>query len=320
MRYWIVVLAIITVPTLGSCDVVLPSATVSVRVVGEDATPIAGATVGAGFELPYAVNQPYRATTREAVTDESGTVAFEERTSGQVSYGAVKDGYYRTIGEGINFTPQISAGEKLAAERTLVLREIGDPVQMYARKVALEAPALDGPAGFDLEVGEWVEPYGRGKTADFVFTLHREWTDRKNFDVQLTLTFANPGDGIQAIEESLQYGSEFKLPRAAPESGYGRQLQTSISRKPGKSVHKEARGDRSYLYRVRTVLDEDGKVVSALYGKLRGDITLDPINSKTATIRFTYYLNPTPNDRNLEFDPERNLFQDLSTFEQVEKP
>jgi hypothetical protein len=26
-------------------------------------------------------------------------------------------------------------------------------------------------------------------------------------------------------------------------------------------------------------------------------------------VSFTYYFNPTPNDRNIEFDPEQNLFE-----------
>ena len=37
-------------------------------------------------------------------------------------------------------------------------------------------------------------------------------------------------------------------------------------------------------------------------------------------IGFAYYLNPTPNDRNIEFDPKRNLFTNLKTEEQVTAP
>jgi hypothetical protein len=51
-----------------------------------------------------------------------------------------------------------------------------------------------------------------------------------------------------------------------------------------------------------------------------GDIRLDPINSKTRILLFTYYLNPTPNDRNLEFDPKRNLFTNLKDEERVTAP
>jgi len=36
--------------------------------------------------------------------------------------------------------------------------------------------------------------------------------------------------------------------------------------------------------------------------------------------QFAYYLNPTPIDRNIEFDPKQNLLQGLQSFEQVRQP
>jgi hypothetical protein len=37
-------------------------------------------------------------------------------------------------------------------------------------------------------------------------------------------------------------------------------------------------------------------------------------------MQFCYYLNPTPNDRNVEFDPKQNLLGGLQSFEQVTAP
>ena len=47
-----------------------------------------------------------------------------------------------------------------------------------------------------------------------------------------------------------------------------------------------------------------------------GFVEFDPRGSKTSYIRFTYYLNPTPNDRNLEFDPTRNLMTNFGKGEE----
>ena len=44
------------------------------------------------------------------------------------------------------------------------------------------------------------------------------------------------------------------------------------------------------------------------------------IGGGKAWLKFTYYLNPAPNDRNLEFDPKRNLFTNLSPREVVSAP
>jgi len=62
---------------------------------------------------------------------------------------------------------------------------------------------------------------------------------------------------------------------------------------------------------VRTVLDSNGNAKSALYGKIYGD---------TMMMNFHYYLNPTPNDRNVEFDPKQNLLKNLKPDEGVSAP
>ena len=48
---------------------------------------------------------------------------------------------------------------------------------------------------------------------------------------------------------------------------------------------------------------------SANYGKIYGEF-----------MNFTYYLNPTPNDPNMEFDPMRNLLTGLKDSEKVPTP
>jgi hypothetical protein len=76
-----------------------------------------------------------------------------------------------------------------------------------------------------------------------------------------------------------------------------------------------------YFVRVRTILDENGNVKSALYGKIRGDIDLY-VGTKApqAGLGFVYYLNPESNSRNVEFDPGQNLFKNLPFIQQVKKP
>ena len=59
----------------------------------------------------------------------------------------------------------------------------------------------------------------------------------------------------------------------------------------------------------------------ALYGKIDREIHMRGVARRgPADIVFTYYLNPTPNDRNLEFDPKRNLMPGLKSTEQVTAP
>ena len=64
---------------LASCQIPVEDATVTIKVIGDDRAPVEGARVGAGFELPYWVNQPYRATPREGITSSDGIVTFKKR-------------------------------------------------------------------------------------------------------------------------------------------------------------------------------------------------------------------------------------------------
>jgi hypothetical protein len=84
----------------------------------------------------------------------------------------------------------------------------------------------------------------------------------------------------------------------------------------GKPMKNDMREDQNYFFRVRTVLDEQGRIKSALYGKISGDIKF----GVNRVIRFNYYLNPTSLDRNLEFDPKRNLFTRLRSLEEINEP
>lgn len=309
------------VVTVGTVTVIkYPEAKISIKVIDEGRTPVANAEVGIGFEVmstKYFGNETVPVSGKTNVVGEFTGSALGDRSLG---FTVKKTGYYPTTG--VYSFKEAVADKWQPWNPTLevVLRRVGTPVPMYARRLRLEIPVVNAPIGFDLLVSDWVAPHGKGTTADFVFILTRTWIDKKDFDARLTLTFSKPGDGLQAVEEPLQYGSELKLPRTAPEHGYEPQVANSVSRVPGKPIVNEARDNRSYIYRVRTVLDEKGQVASALYGKLRGDIRVDPINSKTALVLFTYYLNGESNDRNLEFDPKRNLFGELKSTEQVSNP
>ena len=65
---------------------------------------------------------------------------------------------------------------------------------------------------------------------------------------------------------------------------------------------------RCYCFRVRSKFDDKGNLVDAYYGKVYGDFKIHAhINIGLDIVKFLYYLNPTPNDRNLEWDMKNNL-------------
>lgn len=246
-----------------------------------------------------------------------------DRPGGAASLSVTKAGHYKTYGGRYLFKEKKgSQWEPWNPTVELVLKPILKPIPMYARKVEmLRVPVVGQPVGFDLVASDWVAPHGKGSVSDLIFTLQKTFVDvEKPFEASLTITFANEDDGIQPTIAAPHVGSELRLPRFAPEAGYESKLVKSTSRAAVNQMIVPAnKEDLNYFFRVRTV-KKDKKIVSTNYGKIDRDIDFDIINSDTALLFFTYYLNPTPNDRNMEFDLKRNLLKGLKDAETVTNP
>lgn len=285
----------------------------AVKVVDEDGKPLVGVNVIGGF-----CTEESRLS---GTTDSNGVFVLEckRAMSGEAGFSACHEmaGYYETH-SGYVFT-KIENGrwEPWDPVVTTVVRRVMNPIPMYAKRVETTIPALGEPLGFDLVQGDWVAPYGKGRVTDFAFQIKKRYVAFTDFDASFNLYVTNALDGFQQTSLKLFGFSRFRLLRNSPPDGYDmRALHLADSStnyfKPDK--------DQSFYFRVRTVTNETGQITSALFGKVRGYIGFDVTRVKTGQMHFTYYLNPTPNDRNLEFDPTRNLFKDLKSTEQVREP
>jgi len=234
-----------------------------------------------------------------------------------------KEGYYGSGTGWTVFQDQIlGKWQPWDSVTQIVLRPIGQPVALYAKTIGkLEIPAIQQACGYDLQIGDWVAPYGKGKIADLVFTLQeRRYAAWKDFNVTVLLSFSNPLDGIQETQlPAIARNSVFKWERQAPLSDYQPSIKTSFSANPDKGYSRTAKDDQAYFFRVRTV-EKEGRIVSALYGKIKGGIQIEARETKTGSIAFTYYINPTPLDRNLEWDTKRNLITGLNYDESPREP
>ena len=112
-----------------------------------------------------------------------------------------------------------------------------------------------------------------------------------------------------SVQEAKEGVSDLRSSQEAPADGYQSKWIQTDNRKQGQPTETNRDLHHNYFLRVRTVLDHQGNVVNALYGKIYGDF-----------MQFRYYLNPTPNSRNIEFDPKQNLLHGVKSFEQVNAP
>jgi hypothetical protein len=306
---------------------------VEVTVVDENTRePVAGADVAISF------TRPVNSDGHHGETDKAGNFGARGTNTMGVFIRINKKGYYEWVKR-----RGIRKGDHSV---TVVLRKVENPIPLYVRDVFLKFPIFDEWLGFDFEVGDWVAPQGRGKSRDILFKFHREYmgndyTERElekliprvqeakkkrgekwnaeefrlktaKWDGVLWMDFPSELAGI--VEEKGGYlpNSKMKMPHLAPEDGYQTE-EIEIKKKSYKSEKEKAEEIQQYIkfgegkpsgYFIRTrVVEVDGKVVKANYAKLADKIGVGAGGS----INFTYYFNPTPNDRNLEYRPGSNL-------------
>ena len=255
----------------------------------------------------------------EGLTDSNGLFTFSTNTaSWEIALLAEKAGYYKARKEIDLLDRENYDPAKWNQTVLLPLRRIVKPIPMYARRKeeGMVLQKENEPMGFDLKAGDWVAPYGNGSHTDMFFTLlHRQIISQTEFDCTLKVSFPNKGDGIVAAPAEEFAGSAFRTSRTAAENGYESELTLRFRNT------ELATNVFGYFIRVETSLDENENVKSALYGKIPGGFKLYAGTIKPHSgMGFDYYLNPTPNDRNLEFDPGKNLSQNLKLLEDVKEP
>jgi hypothetical protein len=302
-----------------------PLVSIHVQIVDEAGSPLAGVAVRAAF--PGRVGGDGRWANGE--TDGDGKVSLTGRSFLPVSVIATRDGYYPSEAD-VQTAEWTDAGERVTyADQTIrmEMRRVLAPAPMYAcAEVLLNVPALGVPLGFDLMKADWVSPHGEGETADLLFTISGDWNGVRDHDSALALRFSKDGDGI--LPFAAHPYSHFQSPRHAPTDGYAAARVWRKSRRPVPdrrlewTIVDDTAQDANYVFRVRTVLRDDGTPENALYGKIHGAIAFGgaTLDAPHNFIRFSYYLNPVANDRNLEFDPARNLIPGLQPPHRVRQP
>jgi len=294
---------------------------VSFKVVDTDGIPVSAALVSASFFH----RDPDRSRRYESLTDTNGLCTLEGEGTGQLAYWISKEGFYESEGNDKRWmtawrppnSPNIVNGrwQPWNPVFEVVLKPIKNPIPMYVKRVETKIPVEGKPVGFDFEKGGWLVPYGPGEKSDVLFLLTRGRAYENDFECSLYVSFQNEGDGLHPFISMPVSSRSLRLPHAAPQTGYFPRWEKDLFMKPdGRRQNLEEKEDHNYFFRIRTVLDENRNIKSALYGKIHGDIHFYGYIADKVTLIFTYYLNPEPNDRNVEFDPERNLFGGRDRF------
>ncbi len=206
----------------------------------------------------------------------------------------------------------------------MIVRKVGTPIPMYAKKIVLKLPELRKEIGFDFQKGDWVKPYGNGEVTDCTFIGTKSFEDRYNFKTTVIVSFPHEKTGmlIDAVADKKTFKqSMFKGSRFAPDHGFQHAFEFTALKKDGQREGSSMA--TTYLFRCRPNIDHNGELKGYHYGKIVKCMSVAggaAIADAKPEVSFTYYFNPTPNDRNLEFDPDQNLFGKLDWEEAVRDP
>jgi hypothetical protein len=262
---------------------------------------------GASIHVTFTKGQN---TEREGMTDESGMFTAEGKTAWEIGYHVEKEGYYETTYTTYNFFKQEGAdftGGKWQPWNptiTITLKEKRNPIPMYMKSSETKMPIQNEAVGYDFEKGDWIHPHGRGDKADIYMQYKEEivvWG--KTVKRDLTISVPNGKDGLFLYEKEL--ATPLFSIYEAEDVNYQNKINFTMEWKDGQLIQDTQLGKMEYLiFRVHTETDKDGNITSAYYGKIDGPLEFGIGREKY--VRFTYYFNPTPNDRNLEYGS--NLF------------
>lgn len=266
-------------------------------------------------------------------TDKSGEVRLAEKIyDDEIQCFVMNLGrYYPLPGMRIQFTNMTESLVKKWLPydeiQTITLQKIGKKIPLFVKEARPKrnqdlTTAPDRKFGYDLVKGDWMPPFGKGEHVDIDFKL----LPRENFGMGMgpsgipdpafrdtvQVKFVGKDNGI--VKVTPPPGAVLKV-RTAPKGGYLSKFNIWFGQT--KTMQDDTNIDKEacHAFRVRTIRNAKGEIVSALFGKIYGDFRFTYKYSLIPTgVSFTYYLNLTPNDRNLEWDMKHNLCPVRNSF------
>lgn len=304
-KYQLINLACLCATLVCNGAILDKQVSLEVKVLSEK-KPIEGANIKGGFERRMGLDS---ATIQNILSDSNGVALVSSKTSGKVSLKITKNGYY-SHNENLDFFKQVRKGSVLS-NKVIQLKDIRSPVPMFRKYVGEFVPKDDLLIGFDLEKGDWVIPYGKGVVSDILFLTNFNASNEECFKVDFNIQFPGKFNGVQPMysEHSEFDGSLLKSDYLAPTEGYLPEICCAGGREKGAYSFKTPYEGKisGYYFRIRTVLDKNGNIKSAQYGKIYGDFKYGRRFDTKTNFTFLYYYNPDKT-RNVEFDPKQNLF------------
>ena len=265
--------------------------------------PVPGITVKTTI---FNGQNPWIAFTRTG--DDKGEFRLKRREFTAASFFVAEtDRNYATVNIGKDFDGK----EDVEFHVPVALK--GKPAKLKIAEVKHDFPQGSDEMRFDFLKGDWLPPEGKGEVADVVFRrmprtflgmAHDAWgkpIGERTRD-SILVNFLGVENGIRDMDTEPEC---HLWVRTAPESGYNREYESYWEEDENKNSKKSEHWQKAQCFRIRTQKDESGSVTNCFYGKIYGEFEWFPDYyhpPHIKEVKFTYYINETPMDRNLEYD------------------
>lgn len=249
------------------------------RVVDQDGCPVANARVWGGVQTGDNLNDfiPIAGT-----TNTNGEYTIQEKCTNRIRCDITKEGHYRSefllTNYGYTHTVKNGKWQPFGSVTTITLRRItglgklvvpdGTGSDVGRRNI----PIWDQWVGFDLEKFDWTSPYGKGKHSDmlirFAADIRNEYFD---FKIAMDVCFTNnPYAGAYVCKKNND--SDFTWSECAyTNKVFATKFNYVCERRPnGKRIKNILPEDAYMVFRTRTKVDGEGRLVSAHYGVISG--------------------------------------------------
>ena len=310
---------------VASVHALSPSVALGVKVVDDEENPLSGIPVACIFpDRTRLGDEDYSIVTNRTGGD--GMTRFKGHSyNGWVDYGMIKkEGYYPIGAIRTDFTNitglVIRKWLPYDEVQTITLQKIGKKIPLFVKEAYPKrnqdlTTASDRKFCYDIVKGDWMPPFGNGEHVDIEFqvvprkdlgpALGPSGKPKRSFRDEITMRFVGDDNGILSMAPQPNVALRI---REAPIEGYEQQYSSWSMRDSRMQRHQSEYDAKCQAFRIRTKKNTGGKIISALYGKVYGGFPLTyKVKDHPSGVYFIYYLNPTPNDRNLEWDMEHNL-------------
>ena len=210
--------------------------------------------------------------------------------------------HYKIIESKLNLQVSLAENHK---HINVKLRKIIDPQPMFAigsgQFFSVEDDVFS--RGFDLKVGDWVRPFGKGEVSDFTIDKN---SSMSNGILRIHSVLRIDGNGNGAYVENIDKSSEFKSCYKADDSRLMKKEFVFEAVKFPNYTYKATppivSSDEYMVLRTRSIYDGKGNLISCNFSKIFGEVKIHCGFSCLSSA-----FNPNSQDRNIEFDTSRNL-------------